>query len=158
RETAIATILRVGPKAIALLEPVAKGGNKEVAARAAECMRHLEEAPNGRVAASGPLMMAAARVLAVRKPAGAAGLVLDFLTAIDDDTGDEIRAALVGLAAPGGKPEPALVKALTSPEALRRGIAGAAFAKSNVLEMKVTVRKLLQDPEPGVRLRVGLAL
>jgi hypothetical protein len=158
REKASAELAALGPRAIPLLRPALKDRDPEVARRAAECLRHLEDGGND-IAAGGDLVSAAVRLVAVRKPAGAAEVLLDCLLLADHEPMiAEIETALVAVAVREGKVEPILTKALRAAEPLRRGVSGAALARAAVAEQRNAVRKLLRDPDPGVRLRIGLAL
>ncbi len=98
-------------------------------------------------------------MLAVRKPDGAAAALLAYLPFTDNpDVLRAVTAALAAVAAPGGKPNPALLLGLADPMAVRRAAAGIALARANPPDQVPAVRKLLQDPAPGVRLRTALAL
>jgi hypothetical protein len=57
-----------------------------------------------------------------------------------------------------GKPEPALVKALTDRSALKRGAAALALSGAADVETRAAVRKLLQDGDAELRARLALAL
>jgi HEAT repeat protein len=154
RSLATAEFLGLGPLSVPTLRRAANDLNdRDTARRAAACLRWLE-GPN-----AAALPAAAARVLASRKPEGAAEALLAYLPAADD--ADVLRAtttALAAVAAPGGKPDPALVRGLGDPLAVRRAAAGVALARANPPERVPEVRKLLKDPAPGVRLRAALAL
>jgi hypothetical protein len=155
REKASADLVAQGHKALALVRPALKDSDLEVARRATEIVRQLEQtAPN--TDAGQMLAIAAARLVAVRKPAGAAEALLGYLPfAGREPVLEEIEKALAAVALPEGKVDPALTVAVTAGDAAKRGIAGAALARVGQGD---AVRKLLQDPEPGVRLRVALGL
>ena len=75
-----------------------------------------------------PLSPVAARVVALRKPPGAAEVLLAYLPFCDDDgLLAEVQAALNAVAYADGKPAPALVKALEDKAAVRRGAAAEAL-------------------------------
>src|SRR5262249_13759531 len=57
-----------------------------------------------------------------------------------------------------GKPEPALVRALSDSQPRRRIAAAEALAHAAGPGLQLALRKLLPDPDPSVRLRVALAL
>ncbi len=76
----------------------------------------------------------------------------------NDAVAEEVRIALAGVAVRDGKPEPALVTALTDKFPLRRAFAAEALAASGAAEHRAAFHKLLQDPEAEVRLRVAMAL
>jgi HEAT repeat protein len=154
RSLATAEFLGLGPLSVPTLRRAANDLNDpDVSRRATRCLRWIE-GPN---AASLPA--AAARVLASRKPEGAAEALLAYLPAADDaDVLHAATNALAAVAAPGGKPDPALVRGLEDPMAVRRAAAGVALARATSPERVPEVRKLLKDPAPGVRLRAALAL
>jgi HEAT repeat protein len=158
RERASAGLLAVGPRAVPLLRQAARGPDREVSRRAEECLRKLEaDGQTGGPAV--PVLSAAARLLAARKPDGAAAVLLDYLPFAEDETVvAEVETALAAVALREGKAEPALVRSLTDAAPLRRGVAGAALARAGVAEHRDAVRKLLQDPDLAARQRVALAL
>ncbi len=160
REKASAELVGMGPKVIALVRPALKDRDPEIARRAEDCLRRLEQGGKNTAADTDPaLPAAAARLVASRKPAGAAEVLLGYAPFADDESvSEEIETALVTVAVRDGKAEPALTEALTAEEPLRRGLAGAALARARVAEQKGAIRKLLKDPDLGVRLHVGLAL
>jgi hypothetical protein len=158
REKASADLVGFGARAVAFLRPATEDRDPEVARRAANCLLHLERGGMS-TPAPGRALAAAVRLVAARKPAGAAEVLLDYLPQSDEETlFEELQTALVALAVREGKAEPALAAALTAEASLRRGAAGAALARAGVADHRDAVRKLLKDPEPAVRLRVGLAL
>jgi HEAT repeat protein len=154
RQQASRDLVAQGPLALPLLRVAAKDTDLEVKRRALQCIQRIED-----TATSVFQITAAARVLAVRKPAGAAEVLLDFLAGVEEEAAaDDIRAALAVVAVRDGQPEKVLVSALTDKSPLRRAAAGAALARAGVKQQQAAVRKLLSDPDAGVRLRVGLAL
>jgi HEAT repeat protein len=154
RSLATAELLGLGPLAIPALRRTANNlENPEAAANAARCLEWLEGALRPTLPA------AAARVLALRKPEGAAGVLLAYLPLADNpDVVRAVTTALAAVAAPGGKPDPALLRGLADPLAVRRAAAGSALALAAPPERVPEVRKLLKDPAPSVRLRTALAL
>jgi hypothetical protein len=157
REKASAELVEQGAKAISVLRPALRSPDREVARRAEECLRRLEsdEKTNG----SPVLATAVVRLIAVRKPEGTAEILLSYLPFADHESiVEEIQTALAAVAVREGKPDPALTAALTANEAMHRGVAGAALARARVTEQGKAIRKLLQDADAEVRLRVGLAL
>src|SRR5262249_22694841 len=109
---------------------------------------------------AGPSLPAAvARLLALRKPPGAAEALLAVLPQAEDETlAAEFRSALAAVAFRDGKPEPAVVAALADKSPARRAAAGAALAKAASAGQRSRARKLLKDSDPAVRLHVALAL
>src|SRR5207245_2752551 len=121
-----------------------KDRDPEVARRAADCLRQLEQDGKDTAPASPSLPMAAARLVAVRKPAGSAEVLLGYVPFAEDSVIEEIETALVAVAVREGKAEPVLVAALTAADPLRRGLAGAALVRAGAAEPKNAIRKLLQ--------------
>jgi hypothetical protein len=152
REEASLRLVELGAAALPLLRQAVKDPDPEVVRRAEECLRQIAESGT-----STAIPAAAARLLATRKPPGAAEVLLAYLaSAANDVVADEVRTALAAIAVRAGQPEKVLVEALSSPVPLRRGAAGEALGRAAAALPQV--RKLLQDPEPAVRLPVALAL
>ena len=106
-----------------------------------------------------PLSPVAARVVALRKPPGAAEVLLAYLPFCDDEgLLAEVQAALNAVAYPDGKPAPALVKALDDKAAVRRGAAAEALCVGPLGENLAAVKRLLKDDQAAVRLQAALAL
>jgi HEAT repeat protein len=150
---ACAELLAIGPAAVPLLRQAAKDVDApEAASLACHCLRHLESNP-------GVLTVAVVRLIAVRQPPGAAAVLLDFFPhAEDEGVREEVRAALASVAYRDGKAEPAMPAALEDPLVLRRAAAVEALCQGGNAEPRATLRKLLRDPSPSVRLRAALAL
>ncbi|MCI0460705.1 MAG: HEAT repeat domain-containing protein [Gemmataceae bacterium] len=153
RERASADLAARGITATVFLRPAVQDPDLEVARRAEECLRLIAKDYNGALPA------AAARLLAARKPPGAAEVLLAYLPFADaDQVAEEVQSTLAALAVHEGKPEPALAAALTDAMEVRRAAAAEAFCRAGVAAVLPAVRQLLKDPEPAVRLRVALAL
>jgi HEAT repeat protein len=154
RSLATAEFLGLGPHAVPTLRRAANNlETPKVAARAQRCLEWIEGS------SSAALPAAAARVLALRKPAGSAGALLAYLPFADNpEVAVAVTAALAAVAAPGGKPDPVLVRGLADPMAVRRAAAGTALVRAVPPDRVPDVRKLLTDPAPGVRLRTAMAL
>ncbi|MGL4553946.1 MAG: HEAT repeat domain-containing protein [Gemmataceae bacterium] len=105
------------------------------------------------------ILPAVARLLAARKPAGAAEALLDVLPHVEGaDVADELARSLAPLAAgKDGVPPAAVVKALGSGSKAQRAAAGVALA-AGPEGSKALARKLLDDEAVGVRRRVAVAL
>ena len=74
--------------------------------------------------------MAVVRAVAALKPDGAADALLDYLPyAEDDKVEQEIESALAAVALSDGKPESALVRALTDTTPVRRAAAAVALCR-----------------------------
>lgn len=153
RERASQELIAAGAQAVPLLRQATRNSDIEVVRRAEHCLRLID-----RVAGSA-ITAAAARVLARRNPDGAADALLAFAPFADDDVVvDELRTALVAVALRDGKPVPAVLDGARDKNASRRALAAEALVRSGLPEQRTAMAKLLADPEPLVRLRVGLAL
>jgi HEAT repeat protein len=154
RNLATAELLGLGPLAVPALRRAANTlENPELARRAGHCLGWLE-GPS-----STSLPVAAARVLGQHKPPGAAAALLAYLPFADSaEVLRAVTAALAAVAVPNGKPDPALLRGLADPMAVRRAAAGVALARAAPPDQVPDVRKLLKDPALGVRLRAAMAL
>lgn len=160
REKAFAGLITLGPSAMVGLKQAEASADTEVRERAKDLRDRLE------AKAEPPIQAATARLLAKTRPAGAAEVMLAFLPFAPDQTvTDEICKALGSVAAPGGKIEPAVLNALSDKLPIKRGAAAEALVRADLQKSLpdpakhlADVRKLLKDPDPGVRLRAGLSL
>jgi HEAT repeat protein len=154
REEASQRLREIGLRAKPFLTRALSDPDPEIVQRARECLRHIDQG-----GAAVNVAGAAARVLARRRPDGAAEALLNFLpSSADDGLAEEVRAALADLAVRDGKPEPALVAALADKSAAKRAAAAVAFCRAKATDQLPAVRKLLEDADPVVRFRAGLAL
>ena len=153
RERASAKLVALGSAAEPYLKKALDSDDIEVVRRAEECRRLIRQG----VGASVPA--AAARLVAHRRTAGAVPVLLAYLPfAPNTAVAEEIRKALSVLAVRDGKPDPALLTALTDKVAVRRAAAAEALSRAGLAETRAAVKQLLQDPEPEVRLQVALVL
>jgi hypothetical protein len=153
RSKASAELIKMGPLAVSFLREAGKNPDLEVKRRVTDCLNSIRKTSDP------ALPQAAARLLAVRKPAGAAAVLLDYLPHADNtEVAEEVCAALGAVALRDGKAEPVLVQALADQLPVKRGAAAAALCRAGDLPQRPAVRKLLHDPVPAVRLQVALAL
>ncbi|MFN4260393.1 MAG: HEAT repeat domain-containing protein [Gemmataceae bacterium] len=155
REKASEELILLGSLALPHLKDAAqRSDDLEIVRRAENCLRQIVDA-NSSVA----VPLAAIRLLAVRRPEGAAGVLLDYLaTANQPLLNAPIRSTLAAVAIRQGKADPVLVAALTDKSSLKRGAAAEALARSGSAEQVPAVRKLLQDGDATVRLRAAVGL
>src|SRR5262249_23509097 len=146
-------VVALGRKVVPLLrQMVAQGNDLEKVRRAEACLAQIAETEVR-------LPLAAARLLALRRPSGAAEALLAYLPFAEDELMvEEIGMALKTLTARAGKAEPALLQALADPTPLRRAVAAEALARAGLPDLLVDIRKLLVDSDTSVRLRTALAL
>ncbi len=106
-----------------------------------------------------PRLLALARLVALRKPPGAAEAILAYLPSQDEDRLREaLQNALAAVAFSKGEANPVLLKALTDSSATRRIAAVRALCTVPQPDHLEKARRLLQDADPAVRLAVALAL
>ena len=138
REKASAALVRLGGVALPELRKAAKSSDAEVATRAARCLEQITGAVG-----QASLLTAALRVVAARKPAGAAEVLLALAPALTDaDDIRELRTALAAVARAGGKPDKAVEAALNDPDPARRSAAAAALGKDDGAFDKVPGRRI----------------
>jgi hypothetical protein len=153
REKATTDLIEVGAPARPMLAAALRANDLEVRRRARRALDAI-----GSAAEETALLPAAARILADRKPAGAVEVLLEFLPNIEDsDTAEEVARVVCQVALDkDGKPERAVLLALSDRQWIKRYAAAEALAR--VAGQRAAVRKLLDDPDSGVRRRVALAL
>src|SRR5712692_6416653 len=154
RTRAASELIARGPVAVpALRHAVNDLTDPAVADRARQCLKAIEGNTGAAVSA------AAVRLLATRKPSGAAEALLAYLPFADDrSVTDAVSDALLSLAYTGGRADPALLSALHDPVPLRRAVAGEALCRKDQPDQWPAVRQLLSDSKASVRLRAALAL
>ncbi|MBY0521981.1 MAG: PQQ-binding-like beta-propeller repeat protein [Gemmataceae bacterium] len=153
RERACSKLVALRTLALPFLEAAAKDTDIEISRRALDCIRRIGGGPSLAVDA------AAARLVAARKPAGAVEVMLNFLPyASTDHVADEVLNTLALLAVRDGQTDKALLAAIADKSAPRRAGAALALHRAGAADAKAAVRKLLQDPDPMVRYRIGMAL
>src|SRR5258708_5643733 len=122
RAKATADLIALGSVAIPFLRQARHNSDLEVSRRAEECLSHISEG-EARIG----LLEAAVRVLAQRKAAGAAEVLLAYEPfAPDEVVAGEVQSALVALALSDGKPEKALRDGLNDKLPERRAVAAEA--------------------------------
>ena len=153
REEAYSKLLGLGKGAIIGLKIAEKDNDHERRRRAVDLRQRLE----ARVEPA--LQVATTRAIVKLKPAGAAEVFIGFLPfAADAGVVDEVCKGLGAVAVIDGKVEPVVVQTLEDKHPLKRAAAAEAIARAKVSDQLPNIRKLLKDPAPLVRVRVGLAL
>jgi hypothetical protein len=139
---AMAELVGLGPLAVtALRKAVNQADNEETRSRARKCLQAIEGAGGS------ALMQAAVRALAAHNPEGAADTLVYYLPFADDETVlQEIEAALLSIGKHDGKPERALMRALTDPAPIRRGFAARVLCQIGGSAERAAVRPLLREP------------
>jgi HEAT repeat protein len=190
REQASARLRAMGPLALSVLRQGVKDTDPEVVQRAQICKEQIDKGWQWQMRAgvaemigmsptqclllpslmshiqgieknpSVPIPNSAARLVALRRPAGATEGLLAYLPFAEDDLEvDEIQNALTALAFQVFASDAALIRALDDKVAIRRAVAGVALCRAEKSRGSPNVVScLLHDPDPTVRLRVALAL
>ena len=154
RDRATGALVQYGMTAVPLLRQTAgQVDDAEVSGRAKECLKLIESEE------SATLISAAARLLATRAGEGAVEALLEYLAVAENaNVYQDVEAALVEVAAPNGKVNPALVHALKDTSPAKRGAAASVLCRVGDAGQLAAVRALLKDPRPVVRLRAALGL
>jgi hypothetical protein len=153
REQASEDLVRLGNQAEGLLQQAVKDPDVEISRRAEECLRRIKSG------AGASVETAAIRLLGQRKPAGAAEVLLGYLPfAPNYLIAEEVKVVLTAVAMKDGQPDKALLGALTDKTAQRRIAAAVSLVRAGGIDEQKSVKLLLKDGDPTVRLQVALAL
>jgi HEAT repeat protein len=154
RKKASAALVALGARAVPLLRAATHDGELEVRRRAEECLAQIHNNSQSE------LILSAGRMLALRNPAGGAEALLDFLpSVVEDPTIRELHGVLTKLTVRDGKTEPAVVKALSDDDPIRRAAAAVALClRPAAREHRDKVKALLRDRDGMVRAHAGMAL
>jgi hypothetical protein len=139
REKATKELIALGSPALPELRKAAKDGDAEVATRARRCLDKIAEVhgPEG-------LLVAAMRLVALKRPPGAAEVLLALAPSLSEEADvRELHGALAAVARRDGKPERAVEKALEDKDPARRAAAAAALGKDGGAFEKQAGRRLL---------------
>jgi HEAT repeat protein len=153
REKAAIDLKAIGAPIVPLLRHALRHGDEEVRQRAEACLAALQADKTG------PLSPTTVRLIALRRPPGTAEALLAYIPAAEDEgLLAELRQALGAVAAAGGKVDPAIVRAAEDPAGARRAAAAEALGHVPGGAYLPTLRRLLADADPAVRLEAALAL
>lgn len=155
REKASTELIALGAAAVPFLKEALKDGDLEVVRRAERCLKEIAKEP-GKKEADESAPLAAARLLAARKPAGAAQVLLDYLpSAADEAVAREVRAALAAVAMTDGKPDKALLAALEDKDVKKREAAAEALSRTALPSGRKVLVPGLKRPMKGSVYRAG---
>jgi len=140
REKASKDLAAFGSIAIPFLRAAAKSDDPEVVRRAQDCLQQIGEWSGERQ------IRAAIRLLGLRKPEGAAEVLLNYLSGGDAILADEARACLFAVASKEDKSEPALLQGLHDNDASRRQATEAALGKDGGTYARNPGRRLFAPP------------
>jgi hypothetical protein len=154
REKATEALIGIGAPAVPHLRKAAESEDTETKRRASQCLQAIGQLKEEKA------VIAAIRLLAWRRPAGASELLLTWATRLEDDElGREVGAALAAVAISDGKPDEVLVTALTDKDAKRSAAAAAALGKDGGASAKKPGRRLyligVKYPMKGIMYQDG---
>jgi HEAT repeat protein len=143
----------MGVGIVPLLRQFANDDDPEVGRRVRDCLEELDKDKTATLPANLP------RLVAVRKPAGAAEALIRFVPFAEDDfTRTEIQNAMNLVAYMDGKPDPVLARHLDDKSPHRRAAAAVALCQGPLGDNLAAVKKLLDDKDPYVRMQTALSL
>src|SRR5262249_36140532 len=146
REKASAELVKRGTPALPFLRKALTEKDLEVVRRATRCIEQIEGGPGAGLPA------AAVRLLAKKRPDGAAAQLLRYVPFADDESvEEEVRTALVSLGLREGKADAALVEALKDAEPARRAAAAFVVGRSSDAAQRKAALALLEDADRRVR-------
>ncbi len=153
RRKAAADLIAAGRPALGALRPALNDPDPECARRAAQCVHAIETGSDAAAA------IAAARLLAVRNPDGAAAVVLNYLPMVDDEVlEEELLSALRVVGVRDGKAEAPLLAALQDAKPLRRAAAAFVLGRLPAANRPAQLAALLADADARVRFRTAQGL
>jgi hypothetical protein len=160
RERAKKNLVELGVPVLPLLRQAYRDPpDLEVRNRLRDCIGTIEGQNQKAKEEYLPRLLALTRLVALRKPMGAAQAILAYLPAEDDDgLREQLQIALAAVADSNGEANPDLLKSLTDKSPTRRIAAARALCSSLKPDHLDKVRPLLQDADPAVGLAVALAL
>ena len=146
-------LVAAGRKAVSFLKAGADDEDREIARQSRWCLQEIDAKPET------SLVLAAAALLALRKPAGAAEVLLAYLPFREDEAVDQdVFEAVLATSVRGGKIEPALRAAARSHSVRQRTAAAWALGRQAKAEDRALALPLLSDAAPTVRFRTAEAL
>ena len=153
REKASHDLIAAGRPAFQFLKSALNDSDLEIARRARQAMEEIEANRTSDV------MSAAARILAERRPPGAAAVLLAYLPCNDEEVVEEsLFTALRMTGLRDGKPDPAVTAALTDKLPLRRAAAAHVQGRAPAVNDRRPVARLLADTDSRVRFEAAAAL
>jgi HEAT repeat protein len=153
RKKAMAELVGHGAAAVEVLKGAVEDSPREVRDRAQACLNKIDKGI-GQYAAG-----AAARLLAVRRPNGAAAALFAYLPHAGADwVREEVLLALASVVVHQGKPDPVLTAALKDNLPMRRAAAVFLLARTGGTAQRDRIRRLLGDDDADVRRQAAQGL
>jgi RNA polymerase sigma factor (sigma-70 family) len=152
REQATASLIAEGARALPLLHAAQAGATLEQRLRLERCLKGIGKPDWGDTQA------AAARLVRDRRPAAGCEVLLAFVPFALPDAMDDVLDALCHLGVKDGKVDARLTAALADPDPAKRAAAAVVVGGHGFAVQRDQVRRLLDDADPGVRLRAAQGL
>src|SRR5262249_15891715 len=153
RKTAHRKLATLGLVTVPLLQHAARTGDPETSRQAKSCLSEIAKETTWWVPA------AVIRLLVRRNPEGTTETLVRYLPfASQGDTEEEIWFGLSAMASSGRVSESVLREALNDPLVARRSLAACILGRMGTERDRQAVRRLLEDPDPTVRLRAAQGL
>lgn len=153
RENASMELSQAGPLVAPLLRAALKDADLEIVKRAQRCLEKIDASQEL------PVGLAAARLIADRRPPGAAKVILDFLQfATDPLLEEELLKSLTIIALEKSKADDVVVQSLTSKIAVQCAAASYVVAQSAETTQRDAVLTSLHDRDADVRFRAAQGL
>jgi hypothetical protein len=154
RQRASAKLLAEGARVVPLLKHALTSQDLEIRRRAEDCLKGI-----GGQGVGTNVVASAARVVSVRRPTGAAEVLLNYFPYAEvEGVSEDVLPALKAVAVRDGQPDTVLAAALTDKEPIRRRAAAEALCQPAAASLRPAIRQLLRDADATVRLHVALAL
>jgi HEAT repeat protein len=159
RNRASKLLIKEGTPALAFLRPALKSPDAEVTRRASLAMDEILRGPGPALPSAAVRLLARPRRAAESTPAAAIRVLLAYAPFADDEAvEEEVCTALTILSTREVKIDPLLPEALRDPLPARRAVAAHVLGRVGTSEHRDALRKLLDDPAPGVRWRAAQGL
>jgi hypothetical protein len=140
RSQATDELKKLGPEVGGLLRVALKDPDREVVRRATQVLAHYARQKEA------PLVPAALRLLALRRPLGAVPVLLAYFPwAPEDHTADEVVEALAAVGGQPGKEDPALVNVLKDDDPRLRQAAAAALGRDGGTFLRRPGRRVIVE-------------
>lgn len=153
REEATEQLVSLGFAALSELEKVRNSNDFEIRWRVKTCLDKLNSEETGK------LQQAMIRILAERRSTEALLPLIDFLPfAGDDIIREEIRSTLVAIAVEQESAHPILLLALEKKSKQVRMETAILLGRCGIASARMPLRKLLDDPQPSIRLGAAIGL
>ncbi len=153
RQKAQTALLAMGKTALPALRLAMNDPDLEISTRARNLLLEVDKDAAAQIS---PVVL---RLVALRKPQGAAEALLGFIAHSDEgNLPEEAQEALNAITYATSQPDAAVVKAIADAHPKARAAAAEALCQPGLQHAPNAAYSLLKDPDPEVRMRTALAL